>query len=310
MKCLVTGGAGFVGSHLCENLLKRGHEVVCFDNFSTGTTKNVNFDNKKFTIEKGDTNTADLDHVFKKYKFNWVFHHAAVVGVKRTNEHPIEVLNDINGIQNILELCRKNDVEKALFASSSEVYGEPVQIPEIENGHLNPKIPYSVVKLMGEKYFEEYYNTYGLKTCSLRFFNIYGPRQDSSDYGFVTGMFIQKLLNNKSPIIFGDGMQTRDFVFIEDNIKATIKAIETDKSNGQAINIGNGRPITILDLAESIIKLTGKKDIKPVFKPARDDIRHRFPDVSKMIKLLNFRPKFNLEEGLIKTIEYYKSKQN
>jgi nucleoside-diphosphate-sugar epimerase len=309
MKCLVTGGAGFIGSHLCENLLKKGHEVICFDNFSTGSKKNVNFDNKNFTIEKGDTNTSDLVNVFKKHEFNWVFHHSAVVGVKRTLEKPIEVLNDIKGTRNILELCRKNDVDKTLFASSSEVYGEPVQIPGIENGHLNPKIPYSVTKLMGEKYFEAYYQTYGLKTCSLRFFNVYGPKQNSSDYGFVTGIFIKKLLNNKSPIIFGDGTQTRDFIYINDNIKATIKAMETNKTNGQVINIGTGRPMTILDLAETIIKLTNK-NLKPVFEQVRDDVRHRFPDVSKMIKLLNYRPQYNIEEGLIKTIEYYKSIQN
>ena len=128
-KCLVTGGAGFIGSHLCKTLLEDGHEVVCFDNFSTGSKENVNFNNKKFTLEFGNVNTSDLDEVFKKHKFNWVFHHAAVVGVKRTDENPIEVLNDINGIQNILELCRKNNVDKALFASSSEVYGEPLEIP-------------------------------------------------------------------------------------------------------------------------------------------------------------------------------------
>mgnify|MGYP003968776863 CR=1 FL=1 len=308
-KCLVTGGAGFIGSHLCKTLLEDGHEVVCFDNFSTGSKENVNFNNKKFTLEFGNVNTSDLDEVFKKHKFNWVFHHAAVVGVKRTDENPIEVLNDINGIQNILELCRKNNVDKALFASSSEVYGEPLEIPEVEDGVLNPHIPYAVVKLLGEKYFEEYYKTYGLKTCSLRFFNVYGSRQDSSDYGFVTGMFIQKVLNNEEPIIFGDGTQTRDFVYIKDNIRATIKAMETDKTNGQAINIGNGKSITILDLANTIIRLTGKDNLKSTFKPSRLDIKHRCPEVTKMKELIGYTPKYSLDEGLKDTIEYYKTKQ-
>ena len=163
--------------------------------------------------------------------------------------------------------------------------------------------------MLGEKYFEEYYKTYGLKTCSLRFFNVYGSRQDSSDYGFVTGMFIQKVLNNEEPIIFGDGTQTRDFVYIKDNIRATIKAMETDKTNGQAINIGNGKSITILDLANTIIRLTGKDNLKSTFKPSRLDIKHRCPEVTKMKELIGYTPKYSLDEGLKDTIEYYKTKQ-
>ncbi len=304
---LVTGGAGFIGSHVCEQLLSRGHKVVCLDNFSTGRKENL-ARNKNLTLVNADSNTSQLDEVFKKHQFDWVFHYAAVVGVKRTLENPLSVLDDVLGIRRLLELCRKHDVKKAMFASSSEVYGEPVEIPEVEDGHLNAKLPYSVTKLMGEKYFQSYYKEYGLKTCSLRFFNVYGPRQDSSDYGFVVGIFIGNVLKNKPPVIFGDGTQTRDFVYIDDNVEATILAMEKDSTNGEVINIGTGRPMTILDLSEHIIKLCNN-DLKPVFRPKRDDVRHRFPDISKMIRLLGYRPRHSIEEGLQKTIDYYRSKQ-
>jgi len=304
MKCLVTGGAGFIGSHLCENLLKEGHEVVCVDNFSTGNRANLP---KNVEIMEADVNKDNLDPLFKKHQFEWVFHHAALVGVKRTMKYPIDVLNDVVGIKKVLDLCRKYDVKKALMASSSEVYGEPVEIPEVEDGHLNPSLPYAVTKLMGEKYFQSYYEQYGLPTCSLRFFNVYGPRQDSSDYGFVVGIFIENMLKNKPIEIFGDGTQTRDFVYIDDNIKATILAMEKKETNGEVINIGTGRPMTILDLSENISRLGGSS-LDPIFKNKRDDVRHRFPDVSKMIRLLKFRPQCKVDEGLRKTIEYYKAK--
>ena len=154
---------------------------------------------------------------------------------------------------------------------------------------------------------QAYYEEYGLKTTSLRFFNIYGPRQESSDYGFVVGIFIKQALNNKRPTIFGNGSQTRDFVYIKDNIEATIKALESDKTNGEVINIGTGVPVSILHLAERIIELCGK-DLEPIYiENHRNDIKHRFPDVSKMIKLIELRPRYNLEKGLKETIAWYKN---
>lgn len=306
---LVTGGAGFIGSHLCEYLASRGDKVICFDNLSTGCLENINHIKDKIIFVKGDTNNLDdLAPVFKQHHFDGIFHYAAVVGVRRTLENPIEVLEDIDGTRNILELAFNNGKPKVVFASSSEVYGQPVEIPEVEDGHVNPKIPYAVVKLYSEKLLEFYWKKYGLPTCSLRFFNVYGPRQESSDYGFVTGIFIKKVLQNQAPIIFGDGTQTRDFVYIDDNVYASVKALESETTNGEIINIGTGKPTTILDLAEEIIELGGKKDrLQVEFVPPRDDIRHRFPDVSKMIRLLNFRPKTSLKDGLKKTIEWYEN---
>ena len=148
---------------------------------------------------------------------------------------------------------------------------------------------------------------YSLPTCSLRFFNVYGPRQESSDYGFVVGIFIKRVLQGQSPIIFGDGTQTRDFVYIDDNVETSIKVMESYATNGEVINIGTGKPTTILDIAEEIIKLCGKEtELKPEFVPSRDDVRHRFPDVSKMRRLLNWRPKYSLKDGLEKTIAWYR----
>ena len=307
---LVTGGAGFIGSHLCEFLCKRGDKVICLDNLSTGSLQNIESIHDKITFIKGDVNKfADLEPIFQNNKLDAIFHYAAVVGVKRTLENPIDVLDDIKGTRNLLKLALQYGKPKIVFASSSEVYGEPVEIPEVENGHTNAQLPYAVTKLYCEKLLEAYWQKYSLPTCSLRFFNIYGPRQESSDYGFVGGIFIKRVLEGKAPIIFGDGTQTRDFVYIDDNIEAALHALDSYAANGEAINIGTGKPTTVLDLAEEIIALCGTEGkIKPEFVPPRNDVRHRFPDVSKMRRLLNFRPKISLREGLQKTIDWYKQR--
>jgi len=305
MKCLVTGGAGFIGSHLCEALAK-DHEVYCLDSLLTGKKENIQ--NPKIKFIKADVlDKKGLEYIFDKNGFDWVFHYAAIVGVKRTLGNPLGVLEDIHGIEHVLDLSRKHEVKKVLFASSSEVYGQPVEIPEREDGHLNAKMPYAVTKLFGENLLKAYYEKYGLRTTSLRFFNVYGPRQDSSDYGFVVGIFIKQVLNNERPTIFGNGSQTRDFVYINDNIEATIKAMESEKTDGEVINIGTGVPVSILHLAERIIELCGK-DLKPGYmENHREDIKHRFPDVSKMIELIEFRPRYNLEKGLKETIAWYQN---
>ena len=305
---LVTGGAGFVGGHLCRRLIKDGHTVVCFDDLSTGSLDNLKDVKDQITFVQGDCNNyEELEAVFKNHPIDTVFHYAAIVGVKRTLEDPIAVLNDVEGIRNILELSRLNNVKKVVFSSSSEVYGEPVEIPETEDGHVNAKLPYAVVKLIGEKLLEAYHQMYGLNTTSLRFFNVYGPGQESSAYGFVVGIFIRQVLDGKAPTIFGDGTQTRDFVYIDDNIEAAIRVMETLETAGEVINVGTGRPMTILDLAEDVIQLAGKEgEMKPEFMDdVRNDIKHRFPDVGKMQRLLNFRPQYKLIDGLKKTFESY-----
>ncbi len=309
---LVTGGAGFIGSHLCESLLNRGNKVICLDNLSSGKIDNISEieKNDNFIFIEGNVNNIkDVEPIFKTNNIDGVFHYAAVVGVKRTLEDPLSVLEDVNGIKNILELSLKNGKPKVVFSSSSEVYGEPKELPEKEDGAINPKLPYAAVKLIGENFFKAYWQKYNLKTCSLRFFNVYGPRQESSDYGFVVGIFIKQVLEGKSPAVFGDGSQTRDFVYIKDNIEASLRAMKSDRSNGQIINIGTGRPLTIYDLANMVINCSSKKGkLKPkLVKIQRVDVKHRFPEVGKMIKLLSFHPLVPLENGLRETIDYYKN---
>lgn len=309
MHILVTGGAGFIGSHLCTRLINDGHTVVCLDNLETGTEKNIEpLKDKGLTFVQGDANDrAVLESIFTNHRFDDVFHYAALVGVKRTDEHPEKVLRDAEGIRHIAELALAHGKPKVIFASSSEVYGEPVEIPEREDGHINAQIPYAVVKLLGEKILETYWKKYKLPTCSLRFFNVYGPKQESSDYGFVAGIFIKNVLKGQPPIVFGDGTQTRDFVYIDDNIEAAIRALHSDAVNGEVLNVGTGRPTTVLDLAEEIISIIGNEQvIEPVFTQARNDVKHRFPDVSKMRRLLDFRPTYRLRDGLEKTIAWYR----
>ena len=311
MKALITGGAGFIGSHIADALIEKGHEVLCMDNMSTGKLKNIAHlkENSNFSLVEGDANTNQLDEIFKNNKFDWVFHYAAVVGVKRTLENPLLVLKDIEGIKNILKLSNKNNVKKVIFASSSEVYGHPVEVPEKEDGIINASLPYAAVKLIGEKYMESYYQKYGLKTCCLRLFNVYGPRQIDTDYGFVVGIFIKQALANQKLTVFGEGTQTRDFVYVKDNVNATIEAAKSDKTNGEVINLGSGNETSVLDLAKTVIDVSGKT-LEPKFLAARDDeIKRRCPDTTKMKQLIDYKTQYRLDRGIKKTIEWYKNER-
>lgn len=310
---MVTGGAGFIGSHLVSRLLELGAKVVVVDNFLTGKKENLKEirANKNLQVIQADVNRlSGLKKIFERFAFDYVFHYAAVVGVKRLEEKPLLVLEDIEGIKNILKLSQEHKIKKIVFASSSEVYGQPPSLPEKEEGCSNPRNVYALVKLIGEKLVQIYYQRYGLPGCSLRFFNVYGPRQESSVYGFVVGIFINQVLRGQPPSIFGDGMQTRDFIYIKDNVEAALRALLTKKTDGQVINIGRGKPITILDLAERIIRIS-HKNLKPKFLPPRkNDIRYRCPDTTKMKKLLQFTPQVSLDEGLKLTYEWYKEKRD
>lgn len=308
-KVIVTGGAGFIGSHLTRRLLKIGAEVLVVDNFSTGKKENLKdvLNSKKLKVTKCDVNKySSLKRVFNSFQPDYVFHYAAVVGVKWLEETPLRVLEDIEGLKNIFDLSLKYNVKKIVFSSSSEVYGEPMSLPEKEDGGHNPSDVYSLVKLIGEHLVQIYYQKYKLPACALRFFNVYGPMQESSAYGFVVGIFMKQVLKGQNPTIFGDGLQTRDFIYIEDNVEAAIRALLTKRSDGQIINVGAGRQTTILDLAEKIIRLSNK-NIKPKFLPRRKiDVRYRCPDITKMKRILRFKPKYSLDEGLGITYQWYK----
>lgn len=306
---LVTGGAGFIGSWMCVRLLGLGARVICVDDLSTGKRENIApcmQYGHSFIFVRADVNSKKaLAVVFSKYRPHYVLHYAAFLGVQRTLENPFKVLADVEGIKNILELSRTHNVAKALFSSSSEVYGELNGTTAIENKTpINSRLPYAAVKVLGEIYFRTYYEEYGLPTVSLRFFNVYGPRQESSSYGFVTAIFMRQALSGKPLTVFGRGVQTRDFVYIKDNIEATLKALLNPKIKGEEINIGTGKETRVIDLAKKIIRLSGKSS-KIKFLPPRKkgDMIGRCPDITKMKKLLKYQPQYTLDHGLRETYE-------
>ena len=315
---LVTGGAGFIGSHLCDALLARGARVVCIDNLLTGKKENLSeaLKSESFTFLQGDANDKIfLKTIFVEYSFDYIFHYAAVLGVQRVIEQPLLVLDDIVGTRVLMEFAKEHGVKKVVFSSSSEAYGHMAELPLREDtgkelSHQTHSTSlYSLVKITAEKILEVYNDKYNLPTCSLRFFNVFGPRQESSAYGFVIGIFIKQILEGKDPTIFGDGYQTRDFIYIDDNINIALRALETEKADGHIINVGMGRQTTILDLAERLVRISGK-DLKLKFLPPREyEIRYRSPDVTKMYTLLGKKIEDNLDENLKKTYEWYTQKK-
>ena len=257
---LITGGAGNVGGSLAERLTQNpNYFVVILDNLTTGNLlklPNIKYSNWKFI--NGDVNSYDdISTVMNSYRFDYVFHYAALVGVKRTLENPILVLNDITGIRNVLSLSKNTGVKRVFYSSSSEVYGEPVSLPQFEDTTpLNSKLPYAIVKNVGEAYFRTYGLQYNLDYTIFRFFNTYGPKQSED---FVITRFIKQAINNLDITIYGDGSQTRTFCYVDDNNDATINALENNKGINDTINIGNDVEYTILELAKLCILKTNSK---------------------------------------------------
>ena len=306
MNILITGGAGFIPSSLADQLLKQGHHVVLVDNFVTGKSSNLpNHPNVAFI--EGDVNQEGvLSAVFKQYTFDYVFHYAALVGVKRTLENPIMVLDDIQGFKYVLELARDHGVKRVFFSSSSEVYGEPVHLPQHEETTpLNSRLPYAIVKNVGEAYFKSYQQAYGLDYTIFRFFNTYGPKQSED---FVMSKFIHAALKGEDITIYGDGSQTRTFCFIDDNIEACIAAMHSETAKNEIFNIGNDHITTIKELAETVIEMTGSSS-KIVYLPAlpEGDMTRRQPDIEKMRSLLK-RDLTPLREGIQKVLASFQVK--
>jgi len=306
---LVTGGAGFIGSHLCEALVGQGHTVTCVDNFSTGSLSGVEKINSLRVIE-GNVNYWETFEKLEKEKFDVLFHYAATVGVRRTENGPDEVLADVRGIRHVARLAQEGKIGKIIYASSSEVYGEPRRIPEVEEDGVMGWSPYTTVKLYGEHMFRMLWLKHKISTVSLRFFNVYGPRQIGSTYGFVTAAFIRQILGGKRPTVFGDGKQTRDFVYIDDNVRIALMAMERDEVNGQVLNVGTGKEIRICDWARLIIEAAGKeKEIDLEYTRARQvEISRRCASTEKMEKLFGISCGVLPREGIQKTMAWERMK--
>jgi nucleoside-diphosphate-sugar epimerase len=299
IKILVTGGAGNVGSALIEKLiLNPNNFVVIVDNLTTGyLTKlpSLHFTNWKFI--KADVNQInDIQTVMLSYNFDYVFHFAAVVGVIRTQENPIDVLNDIEGIKNILNLSKNSTVKHVYFSSSSEVYGEPVELPQNEHHTpLNSRVPYAVVKNLGECFFRSYWQTFQLPFTIFRFFNTYGPNQSTD---FVVAKFLASALQNKDISIYGDGSQTRTFTYVEDTVNVCNNIFENKLLINDVINIGNDELMTIKELAELTIKITNSKSNIIYLPPLKEgDMSRRQPDNTKMRSILNSKL-ITIDEGI------------
>jgi nucleoside-diphosphate-sugar epimerase len=316
--CLVTGGAGFIGSNLVEELLKRGDEVRVLDNFSTGKRENLDFASRsgisRFELIEGDI--CDIEICRKACeKIDYVFHHAAIGSVYRSIDNPIETQEvNVNGTLNLLTASREAKVRRFIYASSSSIYGDlpspPEEVtPKQEGMNPMPKSPYAISKLAGEYYAQVFYHLYGLETVILRYFNVFGERQDPhSIYSAVIPKFIKSLLHKESPTIYGDGEQSRDFTYVGNVIQANIKACKAPNAvAGEAMNIACGERVTINQL---YLKLTHimECDYPPIHaQPRLGEVRHSLADITKAKELLNYKPNVDLESGLLKTVNWFKS---
>lgn len=298
----MTGGAGFIGSALLKKLAENPqNELVAVDNLLTGSHDRLpKKDNIRF-IKADVNNYMEIASIFHRFRFDYVFHYAAVVGVKRTLENPVLVLEDLSGIKNILNLCKNTGVKRIFFSSSSEVYGEPVELPQNEHTTpLNSRLPYAIVKNVGEAFLKSYQQEFGLNYTVFRFFNTYGPLQSKD---FVVSKFIAAALKNQDITIYGDGSQSRTFCYVDDNVDACVSAFEQDKYINDVVNIGSDKEYSVLELAENIIEVSNSKSKITFLPPLEEgDMSRRLPDTAKMLKLLNREP-ISLKEGLKQILE-------
>ncbi|NMA48152.1 MAG: SDR family oxidoreductase [Tissierellia bacterium] len=307
---LVTGGAGFIGSNLCEVLLNKGYKVRCLDNLSNGKQSNVDLfiENKNYSFIKGDI--LDLDTCIKACEgVDYVLHQAAWGSVPRSIEMPLlyEEIN-IKGTLNMMEAARQNNVKKFVYASSSSVYGDEPSLPKKEGREGNLLSPYALTKMANEEYGKLYTKLYGLDTYGLRYFNVFGKRQDPNGaYAAVIPKFIKQLMNDEQPIIYGDGKQSRDFTYIENVIEANLKACNASSEfAGESFNIAYGGREYLIDVYNCLCKAL-KKNIEPIFGPVRKgDIKHSNADISKAKKTLDYNPNWNFERGIEGAIEWYR----
>jgi len=301
MRVLVTGGAGFIGSHTVDLLLNQGAQVWVLDNLSSGSLSNLKLwkRNPKFHFKHGTvTQYSLLDSLTKKAEA--IIHLAAIVSPYLSVKRP-EIVNEVNvsGTLNVLRAALKNKLQKIVFASSSSVYGNQNALPISEDNPLHPVTPYGVSKLAGEKYCGAYCRTYGLSTIALRYFNVYGERQSANPYSGVIAIFAKHLSKGLQPTIYGDGKQTRDFIHVSDVATANLQGLRSGAGAGEAFNVGTGRATNIYELSSLIAELVGRLGTPPTYSPERaGDIRHSYANISRAREILGIQPKVELKEGL------------
>ena len=308
IRCLVTGGAGFIGSNIVDALVKQKYKVHVLDNLSTGFRKNLASHGSKVEFQKGDI--CSLKDVKRAMKgIDYVFHVAANRAVLRSVDDPAET-NEVNitGTLNVLLAARDKGVKRVIYSASSSVYGETKRYVLRENDLPGPESPYAAQKLMGEYYCRIFYRLYGLDTVSLRYFNVFGPRQNpESKYSAVIPIFIECMLKNKSPEIHWDGRQSRDFSYIDNVVYGNLCAMRAPKRvAGEVFNIACHEEFSVLDIFNELKKIMNKPQIKPVFTPKRaGDVRRTFADISKAKRLLKFKIQTRFKKGLRKTVEWF-----
>ncbi len=307
IKSLVTGGAGFIGSHLVDRLLELGHEVIVIDDFSLGKKENLEHhkNNPNLKIFTKNICDKDIEDLFNNVSI--VFHVAAISRVQFSIEFP-EKTNEVNitGTLNVLELAKKSGVKRFVYSASSSAYGNQEELPLIETMNPSPMSPYALQKLVGEYYCKLYNLLFGMETICLRYFNVYGPRQDpSGGYACLIPKSINLILQEKSPEIYGDGEQTRDYTYVKDIVEANILAATTnnEKSFGEIFNVGNNNNLSVNQVVKNII---GDKNIKPEYKPPVIEPKNTLADISKIKNILKWHPKFNFEDGIKETIDWFK----
>lgn len=307
-KALVTGGAGFIGSNLADGLIAQGAKVVIIDNLVTGFRENLDEINGDFEFVEGDLNDpASLARALNGVEI--VFHEAALPSVPRSVANPEETHQAcVNGTFNLLVKAKESRVRRVIYAASSSAYGDQETLPKVETMPAKPLSPYAAAKLMGEYYCSVFNNVYGIETLSLRYFNVFGPRQNpSSQYSGVISRFIDALMKNERPIIYGDGKQTRDFTYIENVIDANIKAAQTTNGIGQTANVANGDRVSLNELLDVMKRVTGKSSVDAIYESERTgDVKHSQADNSRAREWFGYEKLVGLEEGIERTIEWWK----
>jgi nucleoside-diphosphate-sugar epimerase len=306
MKYLVTGGAGFIGSHVVDELVKRGHRVTVLDNLSSGKEENLASVRNKIELNTGSI--TDLAAVQAACKgADYVIHLAARTSVPRSVEDPLDTnATNIDGTLNVLVAARDAKVKRLVYAASSAAYGETPTLPKRESMQAKPISPYGVTKYVGELYAQVFGRVYGLENASIRYFNVFGPRQDpTSQYSGVLSRFMLAVIEGKSPVIFGDGKQSRDFTYVANVVDETLRACEAKGASGKVFNGGTGKRITLNEVVKRLEKITRRR-IRAEYAPPRSgDILHSQADVSRAKRILRYKPAVSFEEGLKRTWEWY-----